>query len=346
MTGSDRNEKSAVRLPLAARCALVAYPPWWRERYGQDQESFLEALAVDHRPLGRAVLDLAVGAVRVRLRPAGMPQTVGAWRDRARASIAWATVPALVALLLVSAIEQRSFGSSTDAGSASLLSTGGRVAADAMTSFAWASIAMVVLLLIGWALVGRLAGTVARGRAGKRWLSLVTAPLACGVVEAVLSVLRAGLVAHVVVSAGGHSRLVYRHPLAAQVASVAWGVVAVAGLLSIFGVVLAARSADLRVRDLRGGVWLSQATAVVLFVAAFASIAWGLGVTHQPPIPRADLIGSGPGLRPWAGVQSSIGAEWPLISSGLAVVSVVSARAALIARRSYNAARELAAIGS
>jgi len=120
----------------------------------------------------------------------------------------------------------------------------------------------------------------------------------------------------------------------------------VAGLLSVFGVVLAARSAEVRVGDLRGGVWLSQATAVVLFLAALASIAWGLGVTHQPPTPRADLIGSGSGLRPWTGVQTSIAAEWPLVSAGLAVISVVTARAALVARRSYNTARELLAIGS
>jgi hypothetical protein len=342
VSGPDTSEQSAARLPLAARCALGAYPLWWRDRYGQDQESFLEELAGDHRPLGRAVLDLVVGSVRVRLRPAGMPQTVGAWRDRARASIGWATVPALLALLLVSAIEQHSFGSSTDAGTGALLSTGGRVAADAMTSIAWASIAMILLLLIGWALVGRLADIVARGRVGKRWLLLVTAPLVCGVVEIALSFLQT-LEARVVLFVGGRSLVDYRHPLAAQVVSVAWDAVAVAGLLSVLCVVLAARSAEVRVRDLRGGVWLSQATAVVLFLAALASVAWGLGVTHQPPIPRADLIGSGPGLRPWTGVQTSIAAEWPLVSAGLAVISVVTARAALVARRSYNTARELLA---
>ena len=334
-----------TRLPLAARCALGAYPLWWRERYGKDQESFLEELAGDHRPLGRAVVDLALGSVRVRLRPAGMPQTVGAWRDRARASIAWATVPALLALLLVSAIEQHSFGSSTDAGTDALLSTGGRVAADAMTGIAWLSVAMFVLLLIGWALVGRLAGTVAKGRVGKRWLLLVTAPLICGAVEIVLQFLQT-LQARVVLFAGGQTLVGYRHPLAAQVLSVAWDAVAVVGLLSIFCVVLAARSAEVRVRDLRGGVWLSQATAVVLFLAALASIAWGLGVTHQPPMPRADLIGSGPGLRAWTGVQTSIAAEWPLVSAGLAVISVVTARAAFVARRSYMTARGLVVTGS
>jgi len=39
-------------------------------------------------------------------------------------------------------------------------------------------------------------------------------------------------------------------------------------------------------------------TAIVMLIAAVASIAWGIGVTHQAPIPRADLIGSGPGIHP------------------------------------------------
>jgi hypothetical protein len=214
-----------------------------------------------------------------------------------------------------------------------------------MTIIEWASIAIVGLLVTGWALVGRLADTVARGRGGKRWLLLVTAPLICGAVEIVLSFLQT-LEARVPLFARGHMLLGYRHPLAVQVLSVAWDAVAVVGLLSVFCVVLAARSAEVRVRDLRGGVWLSQASAAVLFLVALASIAWGLGVTHQPPIPRADLIGSGPGLRPWTGVQTSIVAEWPLVSACLAVLSVVTARAALIARRSYVTARELLAIGS
>jgi hypothetical protein len=55
--------------PLVARRALGAYPLWWRERYGQGQESFLKALAGDRRPLGRAVVNLAIGAARVRLSP-------------------------------------------------------------------------------------------------------------------------------------------------------------------------------------------------------------------------------------------------------------------------------------
>lgn len=341
MTWPDGSKRRAARVPVLARCALGAYPGWWRERYGQDQQRFLEELAGDDRPLRRAVMDLAVGAVRARLRPAGMPQTVGAWRDRARASIAWATVPAIVGLLLVSAIEQHSFRSSMWAGPHVPLSTGGRVAADAMMSFQWASIAMLVLLLAGWGLVGSLTDRVPEGGARRRWLLLVTAPLIAAVVEIGVSILRASLMLGPSAAAvhGGQ-------PLAVSVLSIAWDVVAVAGLLSVFCVVLGARSADLRVSDLRGGVRLAQLTAIVMLIAAVASIAWGIGVTHQAPIPRADLIGSGPGIHPWTGIQTSIAAEWSVVSAGLAVVSAVTARAALVARRSYRMAQELLVLGA
>jgi hypothetical protein len=332
-------------LPLAARCALAAYPGWWRERYREDQERFLEDLVHDGRPLRRAVVNLAAGAVRVRLRPAGMPQTVGAWRDRTRASIAWATVPALAVLLLTVAIEQHSFRYSMWAGPHTALSPGGRVAADAMTGIQWASVVILLLLLTGWGLVGRLADRAPRGRAGRRWLLLTTAPLAAGVVEIGLNLLRIRLMPTVTVIGGlasGSTTVAHGgHPLAASVVSVAWDVVGVAGLLSIFCVVLAARNADLHVSDLRGGVWLAQLTAIVLFIVAVAVIAWGIGVTHQPPIPRADLIGSGPGIHPWISMQTSIAAEWPLISACLVAISIVTAWAALSARRSYTAAREL-----
>jgi hypothetical protein len=58
------------------------------------------------------------------------------------------------------------------------------------------------------------------------------------------------------------------------------------------------------------------------------------------------VVGSGPGLRPWSGLETSIAAEWPLVSAGLAVISVVTARAAFVARRSYMTARGLVVTGS
>ncbi len=300
MTGPCEVAKGAPGTPFLAKWVLRAYPSWWRERYGEDQEMFVADLAADRRPLRRAVADLALGAVRARLHPVGMPKSVPAWRDRTQASVAWATVPALAALLLITAVTGHSY--SMWSGPSIPFSTGGRVGADAMAAMSWASIATVVLLLIGWALVARLAERVPRGRAGVRWLLLITAPFLAMVLEIGLTLVQhwfARSSGYAVVN--GHGVVRAAHPLAASVASVAWDVVAVAGLLSIFCVVLAARRAELEVDDLRAGVWLAELTALLLFVVALASVAWGIAVTHQPPIALRTSSGPGRGFGPGAG---------------------------------------------
>jgi hypothetical protein len=142
-------EQASIRLPAVVRWVLRAYPGWWRERYGADQEMFLEDLSAEGRRLAGALFDLARGAALVRLRPAGMPESVGAWRDRTRASIAWATVPALAGVLLANVITQHSFRNSTWAGPASSMSAGGRVAADSMSAVSLAGASLVFFLLIG-----------------------------------------------------------------------------------------------------------------------------------------------------------------------------------------------------
>jgi hypothetical protein len=284
-----------------------------------------------------------------------MPQTVGAWRDRTRASIAWATVPAFVGLELISVIQQHSFRNSIGGAGpqASLLSTGGHVAADAMTGIQLASVAMLLLLLTGWRLVGSLGGRVAKGRARRRWRALTFAPLLAGVVGFGLQALRNRLTPVVFGSTttvvGGHASTTYTylrggHPLAASAVSIAYDAVAVAAVLSILGVVLAVRKADLRVSDLRGGVRLAQLTAIVTLVSALTSVAWGIGITHQPPMPRATRGGFDAVTRSWTGIQTSLASQWPLLSAGLAAVAIVTAWGALNARRSYKTAQALAVL--
>jgi len=283
-----------------------------------------------------------------------MPQTAGAWRDRTRASIAWAMIPAMAGLWLVSVIQQHSFPNSIGASGTHgpLLSTGGHVAADAMTGIRWAGLAALVLLLAGWATVWGFADRVPKGRPRRRWFMLALAPLVAGVAEIGLQFLRdkfaplvfsrnAERVVHGHVFIWFYSYSSGGHPLAATVASIAWDTVAVAGVLSVLGVVLAARRANLQVSDLRGGVRLAQLTAIVMVIAALASVAWGIGVTHQPTIPIAALTGVAPTTHPWTGIETSIAAEWPLISASLMAVAMVTTWAAMTARRSYRAARAL-----
>ena len=93
-------------------------------------------------------------------------------------------------------------------------------------------------------------------------------------------------------------------------------------------------------------MWLAQLSALLFLVVALASVAWGIAVTHQSPIPHADLVGSGPGYRPWSGIRTSIAPEWPLISVGLVSISIVTSWAALVARRAYAVAKSLLGLAS
>jgi hypothetical protein len=255
-------------------------------------------------------------------------------------------------LVLVSVIQQHSFQNSIAGSGPSgpSLSTGGHMAADAMLAIGLSSLAILLLLLSGWALVAGFAARVPQGRARRRWRLLAAAPLAAGLTEIALAALRDKFTPVVansttrIVDRHGFMTYTYRpggHPLAALVVSTAYDVVAVAAAASILGVVLAARRADLGVSDLRGGVRLAQTTALVMIVVAVASVAWGIGVTHQPAIPPGALSGSVGSSEAWTGIQSSIAAQWPLISAVLMAISVVTTWAARSARQSYRAAQAL-----
>ncbi|GAA3165098.1 hypothetical protein [Nonomuraea roseoviolacea] len=90
---------------LAARVALACYPPWFRERYGQE----LAALVEDVGGGPRVLLDLAGGATRAWLRPAlaGAPEARLRRRLQATLATTWvawcagiSSVPLLDRLLL------------------------------------------------------------------------------------------------------------------------------------------------------------------------------------------------------------------------------------------------------
>ncbi|WP_214323837.1 hypothetical protein [Nonomuraea sediminis] len=84
----------------AVRVALACYPPWFRERYGDE----LEALVEDTGGGPGVMLDLAVGATRAWLRPALGDQGRRAQATLATTWVAWcagvSSVPVLDRLLL------------------------------------------------------------------------------------------------------------------------------------------------------------------------------------------------------------------------------------------------------
>jgi hypothetical protein len=82
---------------LALRC----YPPWWKERYGEEMSAVID----DLRGEGRSERVIAMGlwrdVLRSRLQARGMPRTYGVLATRTRTSIAASTLPWLAVVPFV-----------------------------------------------------------------------------------------------------------------------------------------------------------------------------------------------------------------------------------------------------
>jgi hypothetical protein len=88
--------------------AFAFYPAWWRERYLEEAHSVTENLVADGRSPLAVATNLFVGALRARVRAAGMPLSYDAWVRRTCAVVVLATAPALVVVPIVLTIRQRS----------------------------------------------------------------------------------------------------------------------------------------------------------------------------------------------------------------------------------------------
>jgi hypothetical protein len=88
--------------------AFALYPPWWRERYLDEAQSVTEDLIAAGRSSSAMATNLVIGALRARVRAAGMPSSYDAWVRRTCAVIVLATAPALVVVPVTLTVRQRS----------------------------------------------------------------------------------------------------------------------------------------------------------------------------------------------------------------------------------------------
>jgi hypothetical protein len=92
----------------AVAAAFALYPPWWRERYLDEAQSVTEDLIAAGRSPWAMATNLVIGALRARIRAAGMPSSYDAWVRRSCAVIVLATAPALVVVPVTLTVRQRS----------------------------------------------------------------------------------------------------------------------------------------------------------------------------------------------------------------------------------------------
>ena len=88
--------------------AFGLYPGWWRARYLDEAQSVAEDLVGDGRSPWAVATNLFIGALRARMRAAGMPLSYDAWARRTCAVVVLATSPALVVVPVTLTIRQRS----------------------------------------------------------------------------------------------------------------------------------------------------------------------------------------------------------------------------------------------
>lgn len=336
--------------------ALRCYPAWWKERYADEVRLVTADLETEGCSTILLAADLMRGAIRARTRAEGMPEVERLWAARTRLSIAAATLPWLVAAPLVL----------ITMGGPLLHASGGRVVplvngpflagshflflpADggiprsappltpAGTVVIWAGLAVDVLffvtlavLAVGW---NRLTTAVQRSPSphSPATFFLAWAPGFAFLGDlGLFAVLIAVQPSRYYSTTGRPAVALNGEPALAHALLVALVVTAIGGwLLSVAGVAVATRRADIAPADLRFGRTVSVVVSALLAALLVAYTAWGLGLVMQ-----AHQAGSGAVTT----IMYPDQALWLPMVLALAVATLLATTGARVAVRSWKMA--------
>lgn len=303
--------------------ALAAYPKWWKARYGVEMASLCDDLVADHKPVGRLLFDLGVGAAGARIRGTGIPAVASAHCERTRAALAVQAMAVLGALPLIvwvsitTGIREATigghWGSGRDLGHAVAGSQAGLGTASEVVW--WTKVALLVLAI---ALMLRLVAAwgAVRPERRHRWSLLRWGPLA-----STLLALGAAVVHGRYVAVGG------------AFAVIAWGATAFVVVAMVALVLLVARS-DVDPAGLRRATRIAGRLRAMGGLAALSAVAWAVGLALQSSAPsHASYAIMTSSLHPWAGPMASV----------LAVLAILSFAGAAQARKSLRVVDSLEA---
>jgi hypothetical protein len=328
--------------PLDA--ALVCYPAWWRERYGDEMVVVVEGLASEGRPSWRIASNLVAGALRARLRATGSPRSTDLWVDRTNAAVLVATVPlfAVLPLGFLFLTSGGELGRGLGGQPVSHPSGTGRVALDLANVMSWAIAISVIVAFSGWTTLLR--GVRNKASDGPRWRWLVAALPGMALVGG-LALLAAGSKAQPGIAASSscvtsiaHSTPCTSHAVAGStlegtILRIGGGLLIGAGwLIGPFVLAWVTRRSRLTMSVVRSGTRVATTLATASVVMALASAGWGIAQAQQPvPVPGVsyDLA------------VSSLGSWWIALSLGFALLATVSCLGAFAARTSYRHAADL-----
>lgn len=291
--------------------ALSTYPSWWRERYQDEMVVVIQSLLDDGRsPLGVAI-NLLASSLRTRLVGSGAPASRRFWVHRTQRSLLVATMPwfAIVPLALTCYLSIGQYGFFHGSSTSVHLSRAGVVARALQQGMLYVVLAYVVVALVGWR---RLRNGLEGQRFQMRWFRLVN---------------RAAMVGITLVFA---ALFLGQHNATSSIAEACAIVGLVLFTISWFSLPVVItqmlRVGELPMTFLRAEVRLSAALAALSGVLALLAVGDRVALSLQPtPLPGASY---------WM-YRSSIGMwDVPLLI-GLLLLTIVSARGAVAARRSY-----------
>lgn len=304
---------------------LACYPPWWRDRYGDELVQVCTDLRADGRGRGRLAASLLRGAVDARLRGAGLPPIPAGLRRRASAGLATSAVATVVLVMLGVAVMTHTGDRSHIVGPWHQFAPGryelapgvwsglvlaGRVTLDAGFTILILTVLAATALGTGWF---GLRTELPRGDWGLRLLWW--APPACAVAALALGIAHGPLATH--------GRL--------APALLAGGALALLGLLLLSAVALAVTAGrrGLSVPTLRDHAAISGFLAATAALLAAAIATWAIALGIDPAAPAAGSYEAvvSP-LRDWAGP----------IAAAAVVAAVVAVEGVRQARRCYRLA--------
>jgi hypothetical protein len=180
---------------------LGLYPPWWRERYGDEVRTVSSDAVAGGQTRLRVLIGLLAGAIRLRVTGTGTPKQFQPWASRTRACIVVTTIPALVVLPLFFLTFKLGLQDHLPLTSSAPLNSDGHVAYDAIGIMTLAGLIVMGTVIGGYVtLVG--ATRENRGiehRARRAVLAIVACPLIVAVavtvgVVAIFSLVTVGFI--------------------------------------------------------------------------------------------------------------------------------------------------------
>jgi hypothetical protein len=313
--------------------AFALYPPWWRERYLDEAQSVTEDLiAAGRSPWGMAT-NLVIGALRARVRAAGMPSSYNAWVRRTCAVVVLATAPTLVVVPVMLTVRQRS-----------LTPLPRVVPSTAAATALYLVLLLGLLVLISVMIWGyfALSDGIRQPAMGnpRRLRIMARAPGSFALLGVLLFVVSAVLAPHEWRTHAGRLVPLGGHPLLGRVAvdtsEAAWVLCGVAAALLVVEV---ARRAILPLGTLSVGLLTGRVMMALLWVMTAASI--GLSLRYGTGVAQ---INDGSFVGGYITVFGS-GHALVILASVVGAMATVTTLGTVLAGRSFHVTRTLADSG-